>query len=83
MWKKVDKLVEECTESVEEVKPAEITLAEDKNKYKCSSCTLYIMLFSIIFTISVGIVSYFFYFHWYLTKDVTLVKFGTRTQIKI
>ena len=47
--KPVDKLVErnsterssaeECTENVEEVKLAEITLAEEENKHKCSSCT--------------------------------------------
>ena len=38
--KTVDKLVEECTEHDEEVKLAKITLAEDKNKQKCRSCTL-------------------------------------------
>ena len=51
--KLVDKLVEECTETNNEVKLAKITLAENENKYKCSSCTLYIELFSIIFTINV------------------------------
>ena len=35
--KLVDKLVEECTENVEEVKLAKITLAENENKHKCSS----------------------------------------------
>ena len=38
--KVVDKVVEECTEAVEEVKLAKITLAKNENKYKCSSCTL-------------------------------------------
>ena len=79
----VDQLVEECTEYDEEVKPAKIILAEDKNKHKCSSCTLYILLFSILFTINVGIGTYFVYFHWYLKKDVIRVKFGTRTQTTI
>ena len=64
------KLVDECTETVEEVKLAKITLAENENSYKCSSCTVYIALFSIFFTISVGIVIYFVYSHWYLKKDV-------------
>ena len=41
--KLVDKLVEECIETNNEVKLAKITLAENKNKYKCSSCTLYIV----------------------------------------
>ena len=57
----VDKLVEECTENIEEVKLAKKSLAEDQNKHKnkCSSCTLYILLFSTIFTINIGIGSYF------------------------
>ena len=58
--KLVDKLVEECTENVEEAKIAEITLTE--NIHKCSSCTLYIVLFSIIFTINIGIATYFVYY---------------------
>ena len=59
----VDKLVEECTENFEEKKLAKITLAEEgKNKHKYSSCTLYIVLFSIIFTINIGIGTYFVYY---------------------
>ena len=38
--KSVNKLVEECTENVDEVKLAKIASAEDKNKHKCSSCPL-------------------------------------------
>ena len=60
--KLVDKLVEESTETVEEVKLAKITLSEDKNKYKYSSCTLYIVLFSIIFTMNFGIAALFVYY---------------------
>ena len=83
--KLVHKLVEECTENVEEVKLAKITSAEEgKNKYKCSSCTLCIVLFSIILTINVGIDAYFVYYkcmnHWYPKKGVTRIRFGTRTQ---
>ena len=37
----IDKLVNECTKNVEEVKPAIITLAENENSYKCSSCIMY------------------------------------------
>ena len=58
----VDKLVEECTENIEETRLVEITSAKNKSKHKCSSCTLYIVLFSIIFTINVGIGTYFVYF---------------------
>ena len=66
--KLVDKLTQECTENVEEGKLAKITSAEDENKYKCSSCTLYIILILILFTINVGIGTYFVYFHWFLKK---------------
>ena len=66
----VDKLVEECTEDIEEAKLAKITSAEDENKHKnnCSSCTLYMVLFSIIFTINIG-------------TDTELVLFNTNTWI--
>ena len=79
----VDKLVDKCAETIEEVKIAKITLPENENKYKCSSCTLYIVLFSILFTINVGIVTYFVYFHRYLKKDIPRVEFCTRTQTAI
>ena len=41
----IDKLVNECTKNVEEVKPAIITLAENENSYKCSSFIMYTVLF--------------------------------------
>ena len=53
--KLVDKLVEECTKSIDRVEVA----SENAHKNKCSSCTLYIILFSIIFTICIGIATYF------------------------
>ena len=65
----VDKLDNECIENVEEVKLAKITLTENDNKYKCSSCTLCIVLFSITFTVSFGIGTYFVCSHWYLKKN--------------
>ena len=66
------KIVDECTETVEEVKLAKITLAENGNSHKCSSCTGYIVLFWIFFTINLGeIGAYFVYFHGYLKKMFT------------
>ena len=59
----LDKLVEECTENIVERRSVEITLSKNENKHKCSSCTLYIVLFSIFFTINVGIGSYFLCFY--------------------
>ena len=52
----MDKLVEERNETAEEVKIV------GKNEDKCSSCILYIVLFSILFTINVGIATYFVYY---------------------
>ena len=60
----VNKLVEECTETVEEMKLTKVTSAENESVGKCSSCTLCIVLFSIIFTVNIGIATYFAYSHW-------------------
>ena len=70
----VDKLVEECTETDDEVKLAKITLAKDENKHKnkYSSCTLYTVLFSITFTINVGIGTYLVYYK-YMNHDKKLL----------
>ena len=76
-------LIEEFAETVEEVKLAKITLAENENSYKCPSRTQYIVLFSIFFTINVGIVTYYVYSHWYLKKYSPHVDFNTSTQTTI
>ena len=83
--KLVAPLIEECTETVEEVKLAKITLAENENSYKCSSCTVYIVLFWIFFTINVGGTSaYFVYYNWFLVKNnVSRIKFNNPTQTTI
>ena len=80
----IDKLVDECTETVEEVKTAIKTIAENENSYKCSSCTVYTALFWIFHTINVGgIGAGFVYFYWYFKKDVTRVDFNTHPQTDI
>ena len=48
-----DKLVENFNDNIDE----EVKIL-DKNKDKCSSCILYVVLFSILFTINVGIATY-------------------------
>ena len=40
----VDQLVDECTETIKEVKLAKISLAENESENKYSSCTVYIVL---------------------------------------
>ena len=56
----IDKLVEECSEINDEIKMAKITLAENENKCK-SSCTIYVVLIAITFTIGIEIGTYFIY----------------------
>ena len=62
----VDKFIEECNENIDE----EVKIL-DKSEDKCSSCILYIVLFSILFTINVGIGAYFVYFRGCLKKMFT------------
>ena len=54
----VHKLIEECNENIEEISLIKINSA----KYKSNSCILYIVLFSIRFTINIGIATYFIYY---------------------
>ena len=59
--KLVNKLVEECNENIDEVKIAEMALFECRNDCK-SSCTIYVVLIAIVFTVSIGIGTYFIYY---------------------
>ena len=52
------KLVEQCNENTEETSLVKINLAKCKRK----SCILHIVLFSIFFTINIGIGTYFVYY---------------------
>ena len=47
--KKVDNLVEECTETIKEVKLVEITLKNENSYHKYSSCKVYIVFMMVIF----------------------------------
>ena len=65
----VDKLVDECDENIDEVK----IVSESKNKF--NSCILYIVLFSIFFTINVGISAYFIYYKYMNCNKETFSKY--------
>ena len=58
--KLVNKLFEECTENIDEVKIAGVALFEHENEYVCSY-TICVVLAVIAFTISIGIGAYFVY----------------------
>ena len=82
--KLVDKLVDEFTETIEEVKLAKITLTENESENKYSSCTVYIVLMIVVFTIFTGITTYFVYYNWsFIKNNVSSIKFGTHKETRI
>ena len=82
--KLVDKLIDECTETIEELKSAKTAFAEIENENKYSSCEVYIVLMIVIFTIFTGITIYFVYYNWWLIKNnVSCIKFSTHKETKI
>ena len=86
MQKKISwwKLIDECTKTIEEEKLAKITLAENENENKYSSCTVYIVLMIVVFTVFTGITIYFVYYNWSSIKNnVSCIKFSTCKETKI
>ena len=80
--KLVNKLVEECTENIDEAKLAIINLVEHESMCKCS-CTLYIALFSVLLTTNIGIGTFFVYYK-HINHDIkTVVKEGSIFQTAI
>ena len=57
--------------SIDEVEITKTTQAENK----CSSCTLYIVLFSISFTVSIGIATYFVYYKYMSCNNENISKY--------
>ena len=72
----VEKMVEECKEIVKEVKIA------GKNEDKCRSCILYIVLFSIFFTISIGTGVYIVYYKYMNHNKENVSKYDYTYQAK-
>ena len=87
--KLVDKLIDECAETIEEVKLANITTMElhsfeNENNYKYGSCIVYIVLIIVVFTIFNGITIYFIYYNWSLIKNnISCIKFNTHKETEI
>ena len=75
-----DKLVEECTENIEETKLVE---NENKHENKCSSFTLLIVLFSLSFAISIGIAIYFAYYKYISRNKKNVSGYGCVYQTAI
>ena len=82
--KLVDKLIDEYTETIEEVKLTKITLAKNENENKYSFYTVYIVLMIVVFTIFNGMTIYFVYYDWSLIKNnVSCIRFSTHKETKI
>ena len=56
--KLVEKLIDECTKTIEDVKLAKINFTENESENKYSSCTVYIVLMIVVFTIFTGITTF-------------------------
>ena len=69
-----DKLIEECAENAEEARITGIPLFEHKNKCKFW-CTIYVVLISIVFTICIGISTYFVYYKYMNHSKKTALKY--------
>ena len=65
-----DKLFEQCTENIDEVKIAEITVTE--NIYKCSSYTLHIVLLLTSLQSTLELLIVFFYYRYMNQKTATI-----------
>ena len=79
--KKIDKLIDECTETIEEVTLAKITPENENSYYKCMSCKVYIVFMIVVFTIFTGTNIYFVYYNWSLIKNnVSGIKFNTHKE---
>ena len=72
--KLLDKLVEEWIKSI---------AGENKHKNEWSSCTQYIVLFSIFFKLSIGIATYFVYYKYMSRNKENTSKYDYTYQAKI
>ena len=61
--------------NIDEVEKTKITQAENEHEKKSSSCTLYIVLFSIFFTIGIGNAIYFVYYKYMSRNKETVSKY--------
>ena len=76
-------IIDECTETIEEVKLVEMTV-KNENNYKSSSCKVYIVFMMVVFTIFTGITIYFVYYNWsFIKNNILSIKFNTLKETKI
>ena len=77
-----DKLIDECTETIEEEKLANITIFKNGSCER-SSCIVYIVLMIVAFIGFTGIIAYLIYYNWSLIKNnISCIKFNTHKKQK-
>ena len=72
--KLIDPFIKECTENDNETKIVNITVKNEN-----SSCKVYIVLMTVVFTIFTGITIYFVYYNWSFIK-VFRIKSNTHKE---
>ena len=72
----VNKLIEECNKNIEETSLIKINLT----KCESNSCILYIVLFSICFTINIGIATYFVYYKYINHNEKNVSVYDSKTN---
>ena len=81
--KLADKLIDECTETIKEIKLANINFTGNENNYEHNSCKVYILMI-IAFTIITRITVYLVHCNWYLIKNnIFCIKFNTGKNTEI
>ena len=78
----ISKIVEEYSEDINGNEMIYNETLNDNGKI-CNSCKIYIVLLIIAFLIIIGISSGYFYFHWYLKKDNTIINTSVNTETLI
>ena len=82
--KLIDKLIGKCTENVdeEETYPEKLH-SEETITPVCNSCTVYIIIFPLIFALNIGVATYFVYYKYLSDNKKTVAKEGSIVQTKI
>ena len=82
--KLIHKLVEECTENIDEKGIYLAKLHSERTiSCICNSCTICIILFSLFFTINIGVATYFVYYKCMNDDNKTVAKEGSIIQTTI
>ena len=80
--KLTNKLIDDCTKTIEETKLINKTFTENENSYKYDSCIVYIVLMIVAFTISTGITVYLVSYNWSLiNNNIHCIKFNNHKKI--